>query len=402
MGLGFAVLQALLAWLGHHRTLAPALKAGQAAAAAAHFLQGKLRHAGLVESMGMLANLRQRWDMRHAAAIAQATEAQAATQRVAAWSRFVRTSQQSLALGIGALLVIDGQLSPGSMIAASVLMTRALAPIDQFVSGWRGFIAARQAYARLEALLQRFPPRSAAARAPGSVRGSFVLRDVVARAPGRQPPLLDGISLAVDAGTVLVVQGASGSGKSTLVRVLMGLWPGVSGEVLLDGQPLDAFDRHELGPRLGYLPQDVDLLEGSIAENIARYGVVDAAQVVQAARHAGLHELILHMPQGYETPVGDAGGALSGGQRQRIGLARALYGDPALVVLDEPDANLDEGGESALRHAVLALKARGHTVVLVSHHPQLLAVADRVLVLQEGRVLSDNERTTAAHAIVAA
>jgi len=401
LGLGFVAVQAVLTWLGHHRTLAPTVQAGNAAAAAGQFLQDKLRHADLIECMGMLGPLRQRWALRHATAMDHGGAAQAATQRVAAWSKFIRYSQQSLALAAGALLVIDGELSPGAMIAASVLMTRALAPIDQFLSGWRAFIGARQAFERLEALLQRFPPRRHAHADAAPVRGAFSLREVVAAAPGRAQPVLGSISLSVDAGTVLVVQGPSGSGKSTLARVLMGLWPDVSGEVILSGKALADWDRLQLGPRMGYLPQDIQLLEGTIADNIARYGPIDSAQVVQAARCAGLHELILHLPQGYETPIGEAGGALSGGLRQRVALARALYGEPALLVLDEPDANLDEAGEAALRQAVRAQKARGHTVVLISHHPELLAVADRLLVLHEGRILSDRWLGTAGRAAAA-
>ena len=277
------------------------------------------------------------------------------------------------------------------MIAANVLMTRALAPIDMLVGAWRGFIGARSAFERLEALLGAHPPRDPALSRVAP-RGEMVLRDVVAVVPARAEPILKGISVAVEPGTVTVVLGPSGSGKSTLARCLVGIWPGVSGEVLLDGLPIGGWDRHELGPYLGYLPQDIELFEGTIAENIARFGEVDSAQVIAAARSAGLHEMIVRFPKGYDTPIGEAGGLLSGGQRQRIGLARAVYGDPVLVVLDEPNANLDDVGEAALVQTVRELKAKGRTVFLITHRPGIVAVADRLLLLRDGRVQAEGPR----------
>ena len=222
--------------------------------------------------------------------------------------------------------------------------------------------------------------------------GQIVLRDVAATAPGRSSPILKDISLSIPAGTVLVVLGASGSGKSTLARVLMGVWPEVSGQVLLDGVPVSGWDRVELGPHVGYLPQDIELFEGSLAENIARFGTIDSDQVIEAARCAGLHDMILRFPKGYDTPIGEAGGLLSGGQRQRIGLARAIYGSPSLIVLDEPNANLDEVGEAALVKTVQAMKSQGKTVILITHRPGILAVADRVLLLTEGRIHIEGPR----------
>ena len=351
--------------------------------------------------MGMLDNLRQRWAKRHADALVQGTAAQALTQRVVAWSKFIRYSQQSLALGAGALLVIDGQLSPGGMIAANVLMNRALGPIDQIVSGWRGFIGAAAAFGRLEKLLLGFPPRDAALSRVAP-QGQLEVRDVVASAPGRSTPILKNVSLTLASGTVLAVLGPSGSGKSTLARVIMGIWPDVSGNVLLDGLPLSSWDRGELGPHLGYLPQDIELFEGTLAENIARFGKVDSAQVIEAARCAGLHDMILRFPKGYDTPIGEAGALLSGGQRQRIGLARAIYGNPALIVLDEPNANLDEAGEAALVKTVQTMKAKGKTVVLITHRPGVLAVADRVLLLIDGRVQAEGPRDAVLAALQAA
>ena len=391
MAIFFSLVQLALAWFGHRRAVAPAEAASRSAADTSSFLQAKLRNAELLESMGMVHNLRAHWLRRHQ----DTQDAQAASQslahRITAWSKFIRYSQQSLALGAGALLVIEGQLSPGGMIASNVLMTRALAPIDLLVSTWRQFLGARTAFERLEELLGRHPERDPALKrvAPS---GELVLRDVVASAPGRATPILKGVSTTFVRGSVTVVLGPSGSGKSTLARSMIGIWPGVGGEVLLDGLPIDSWDRTELGPHIGYLPQDVELFDGSIAENIARLGEVAADKVIAAAQSAGLHEMILRFPKGYDTPMGEAGSLLSGGQRQRIGLARALYGQPVLVVLDEPNANLDDVGEQALVRAVQQLKAAGRTVVLVTHRPGILAVADRLLILADGRVQADGPR----------
>ena len=391
LALFFAAVQGALAWFGHRHTVAPAEAASKAGSEASAYLQGKLRNAEVLEPMGMVHNLRPHWAQRHAHAHQLQGQAQALTHRITAWSKFIRYTQQSLALGAGALLVIDGQLSPGGMIAANVLMTRALAPIDMLVAAWRGFIGARSAFGRLEALLAAHPERDPALTRVAP-QGALTLRDLVAVAPGRDEPILKGVSVAVAPGTVTVVLGPSGSGKSTLARCMVGIWPGVSGEVLLDDLPISGWDRDELGPYLGYLPQDIELFEGSIAENIARFGEVVSEKVIAAARSTGLHEMILRLPKGYDTPIGEAGHLLSGGQRQRIGLARAVYGDPVLVVLDEPNANLDDVGEAALVQTVKGLKAKGRTVFLITHRPGVLAVADRVLVLRNGMVQTDGPR----------
>lgn len=391
LALFFAAVQGALAWFGHRRTVTPAEDASKASSESASYLQSKLRNAEVLEPMGMVHNLRPHWARRHAHAQELQGRAQAITHRITAWSKFIRYSQQSLALGAGALLVIDGQLSPGGMIAANVLMSRALAPIDMLVGTWRGFIGARSAFRRLEALLAAHPERDPALSRVAP-QGALTLRDVVAVAPGRAEPILKGVSVAVPQGTVTVVLGPSGSGKSTLARCMLGIWPDVSGEVLIDGLPIAGWDRNELGPYVGYLPQDVELFEGSIAENIARFGEVSPEKVIAAARSAGLHEMILRFPKGYDTPIGEAGHLLSGGQRQRIGLARAMYGDPVLVVLDEPNANLDDVGEAALVRAVQELKVKGCTVFLITHRPGIVAVADRVLVLRNGVVKADGPR----------
>lgn len=385
VSIAFALVQAGLAWWGHRRTIAPAEAASKALTDVNLYLQSKLRNAEVVESMGMLPGLRQRWLQRHGAYMERQGAAQGMTHRITALSKWVRYCQQSFALGAGALLVIDGQLTAGAMIAANVLMSRALAPIDLLVGTWRSSLGAWGAFGRLEKLLQAHPERD-----PALTRvvphGALTLKQVVATAPGRAVPILKGVDLQATPGTVTVVLGPSGSGKSTLARVMVGIWPDVQGEVLLDDLPLDSWSRDELGPHMGYLPQDIELFDGSIAENIARFADIESNKVIAAAQAAGLHEMILRFPKGYDTPIGEAGGMLSGGQRQRLGLARAIYGDPALIVLDEPNANLDDVGEAALMRAVRKLKASGKMVILITHRPGAVAVADQLLVLRDGLV----------------
>ena len=391
MALGFGAVQALLAWWASTATIPSQVAASKAQEDVGSYLQSKFRNAEVIESMGMVSHLHRKWAERNVLAMGSALHAQAVSGRVLAWSKFVRYTQQSLALGGGALLVIQGELSPGAMIAANVLTSRALAPIDLMVVTLTGFLRAKDAYVRLTDLLDTHPIRD---KAPMGItpKGDVILKDVVVSAPGRQEPILRGVSAIMPAGTVTVVLGASGSGKSTLARVLLGIWPQISGEVLLDGQAILNWDRMELGPHIGYLPQEIELFEGSIAENIARAGQVVSEKVIAAAEASGLHQMILRMPQGYDTPIGEAGGFLSGGQRQRVGLARVLYGEPALVVLDEPNANLDDEGEAALVRAVHGLKDKGKTVVLISHRPGIVGVADRLLILHQGVVQASGPR----------
>ena len=391
MALGFAAVQSVLAWWGSQATKPALARASKSQLEVSGYLQSKFRNAEVIESMGMLKHLYRRWAERNANAMGANLNAQDVAGRVTAWSKFVRYTQQSLALGGAALLVIHGELSPGGMIAANVLMTRALAPIDLMVGTWSSFVNARDAFNRLSELLEAHPLRDTPTLGIAA-KGDVVLKEVVASAPGRDTPILQGVSAIMPPGTVTVVLGASGSGKSTLARVLLGIWPHSSGQVLLDGQAIGKWNRMELGPHIGYLPQDIELIDGTIAENIARSGQVESEKVIEAAEAAGLHTMILRFPKGYDTPMGEAGGLLSGGQRQRIGLARAMYGMPALVVLDEPNANLDDEGENALVRAVQGLKAQGKTVVLISHRPGIVSVADRLLILQNGTVQASGPR----------
>ena len=387
----FALVQGFIGWFGHRHTLEPSEAAGKAYGDAQTYFQGKLQNMEVVESMGMTHNLRRQWEKKHATYLEQNDHAQALSHRIAAWSKFIRYSQQSLVLGAGALLVIDGQMTVGAMIASNVLMGRALGPIDQIVSTWRTVASVKAAFLRLERLIEEYPERDPALRRVAPA-GSVTLREVVATAEGRIAPILKGISARFEPGTVTAILGPSGSGKSTLARVLVGIWPSVQGEVLLDALPMNSWDRTELGPYLGYLPQDIELFDGTLAENIARFGDVDAERVIAAAQCTGLHEMILRFPKGYDTPIGEAGQLLSGGQRQRIALARAVYGEPCLIVLDEPNANLDDAGEQALMQAIRELKAKGKTIVLITHRPNALGVADRIVLLADGRIQAQGPR----------
>lgn len=381
--IGIVVL-VILAVLNELSTQATLKEANTEAIAANAYAVGKLRNVEVLEAMGMLEPVLGRWRKRHERMLALQALASDRAGTIAAASRFVRLLLQSLLLGVGAYLAIAQEISPGSMIAASVLGGRALSPVDQIIAGWRGFVSARLAYQRLDELLRAMPLRPRAMSLPHPA-GALSLAGVVAAAPGGNFPILKNLSLELAAGESLGIVGPSASGKSTLARVVLGIWPVASGKVRLDGAEITQFNRDELGPNLGYLPQDIELLDGTVAENIARFGEVDSERVVEAARLAGVHDMILKLPKGYDTPVGEGGSVLSGGQRQRIGLARAMYGKPVLVVLDEPNSNLDDVGEAALREALRALRRQHTTVLIISHRPSTLSEVDKVLVLRDGQ-----------------
>lgn len=380
-----ALLLVVLTWTSERLTAAPQKAASEEAQQASQYASASVRNAEVIESMGMLRAIQQRWQQRQNAALALQGEASDRATDVAALTRFVRMAAQSGVLGLGALLVIEHQMTPGGMIAASILLGRALAPVDAVIGHWRSLVQARGAYSRLDELLRAHPepePRTALPRPQGFV----TVENLVAGPPGARAPVLKGIKFGATAGMLVAIIGPSASGKSTLARALVGVWPPLSGTVRLDGADVAQWSKDELGPWLGYLPQDVELFEGTVAENIARFGPPDATRTVAAAQRAGVHDMILRLPQGYETPIGEGGMALSGGQRQRIGLARAMYGDPALVVLDEPNANLDEAGDAALVGALRVMKEEKRTVFVVTHRMNLLAEADAILVLTNGTI----------------
>lgn len=316
-------------------------------------------------------------------------------------TKFVRISMQSLILGLGAYLAIHGDISAGAMIGGSILMGRALSPVEQLIGNWRGFVGTRGAYQRLGELLHRFPVRKAGMSLPPPT-GEIAVESLVAVPPGSQIAVLKGIGFAVAPGEVIGIIGPSASGKSTLARMLVGIWAPHGGKVRLDGADAYLWNKDELGPYIGYLPQDIELFEGTIAENIARFGAVDPDKVIAAAQRAGVHEMILRFPLGYDTPIGAGGGVLSGGQKQRIGLARALYGDPSLIVLDEPNSNLDDQGEAALVQAVMALKAERKTVIIITHRTSIISVVDRILMLRDGTVQMYGPRQQVLNALTQA
>ncbi|MGC5698938.1 type I secretion system permease/ATPase [Pseudomonas sp. NFXW11] len=380
-----AVLLIALAYLNEAMTKKPLAEAGGYSQKSTQLATSHLHNAETIQAMGMLGALRKRWFGVHSRFLGQQNQASDTGAVISSLSKTLRLCLQSLVLGLGALLVIKGDMTAGMMIAGSILMGRVLSPIDQLIAVWKQWSSAKLAYGRLDALLREFPPSDTAMSLPAP-KGHVSFEAVSAGPPGRRMATLQQVSFSINAGEVLGVLGASGSGKSTLARVLVGVWPTLGGTVRLDGADIHRWNREELGPYIGYLPQDIELFTGSVAENIARFRQADPERVVQAAQMAGVHELILRLPQGYDTLLGDDGSGLSGGQKQRVALARALYGDPRLVVLDEPNSNLDTVGESALAAAIAQLKARGTSVVLVTHRSSVLALADKLLVLNEGRL----------------
>lgn len=382
----FACVQLGITLMSHRVTLEDIEIAAQSGTNSVEYAQSKLRNIEPLHAMGMLGNMRERWLSSHESSLNDSDVSFHKQNRQQALTKFVRYTMQSLTLGAAALLVLDGKLTPGAMIAANLLMARALQPLDLLVASWKLFVQAKMAFSQLEAILEESPERSAG-KDHGEPEADISLKKLSASVPGRDTPILDEISADIPSGSLLVMIGPSGSGKSTLARCMVGVWPDIDGEVLIDGQPVESWDRRKLGQHIGYLPQDIELFGGSIAENIARFGEVVPEKVVEAAQRTGIHEMILRFPGGYDTEIGEAGSTLSAGQRQRIGLARAMYDNPAFIVLDEPNANLDDAGDQALVRAVDDLKKQGKTVVLISHRPYIVKVADLLLILRDGRIV---------------
>ncbi len=396
-----AVIAILLTLVNEWATRGPLSQANQAAITSNNYATNNLRNAEVIEAMGMLDNLRARWYKRYKDLLALQSVASDRAGTINAFSRFIRITQQSLILGLGAYLVIKQQMSPGGMIAGSILMGRALAPVDMLIGSWKNLISSRGALERLEKMLNQFPAQKETMPLPAP-KGNLTVESVLATAPGSNAPILKGVSFALNQGEVLAIIGPSAAGKSTLARLLVGVWPAATGKVRLDGADVFSWNKLELGPHIGYLPQDVELFEGTIAENIARFGEIDHEKVIEAAQLTGVHDMILHFPQGYDTPIGVSGGFLSGGQRQRIALARAVYGNPSLIVLDEPNANLDDVGEAALLRAVEALRQTGSTVVLITHRTNIISSVNKILLLREGQVAAFGPRDDVLKALAQA
>ena len=383
--LAFALLQTLVAWLNERSTQPPLMQANRAAIEAQQYADNTLRNAEVIESMGMLRDTHRRWLLKQRDFLdlqALASERAGGYQAI---SKLLQNTLSSLLLGLGCWLLLRNELNGGGgmMIVASILGGRMLAPLVQVVSQWQTVVNARDAWTRLDGLLTAVPARPPGMALPAP-RGALQVEQLVAAAPGNPLPILRGVQFALAPGEVLAVVGPSAAGKTTLARLLVGLWPAQGGKVRLDGADIHTWNKAELGAHLGYLPQGVELFEGTLAENIARFAEVEPAKVEAAARAVGLHEFILSLPLGYDSPVGPEGARLSGGQRQRVGLARALYGDPVFVVLDEPNSSLDEEGDAALARAIQESKARGTTFVVMTHRTSVLAVADKMLVLRDG------------------
>ncbi len=396
-----ALVLVALTWVTELATQDPLANANRLAIESGNLAQNSLNNAEVIAAMGMLPNIRGRWQTKQSEYLLLQAVASDRAGLIAACTKFFRVTFQSLILGLGAYLAIRQELTGGAMIVGSTLMGRALAPIDQVISNWRGFVQTRLAYSRLNNLLAAYPPAGKAMPLPPP-SGQLSVEGVIVAPPGSELPVLNGLTFSIPAGTTVAIIGPSGSGKSSLARTLVGIWTPRTGTVRYDGADLSTWNTTALGPFIGYLPQDIELFDGSVSENIARFGRIDPDKVIDAAIKAGLHESILRMPQGYETPVGPGGAALSGGQRQRIGLARALYGQVRLVVLDEPNSNLDDIGEAALVQAIQKLKAEGCTVVLITHRSSVLSTVDRVMVLREGVIQAYGPRDDVIAAIAQA
>jgi len=388
----------LLALMTELTTKTPLRHANQAAQRGNQFATSTLRNAEAIQAMGMLDTLGQRWRDIQLEFLSSQTKASDSSGNITATTKLVRLTLQSAGLGVGAYLVIQGKITPGMMIAGSILMGRSLAPAEALIGAWKQFVGARDAQHRLNEMLEENPRAQDRLTLP-AVKGALQLEQVLAAPPGAQAPTLKGISLNVRPGEIMVIIGPSASGKSTLARVMVGIWPVRSGTVRIDGAEMSQWNRHELGPCIGYLPQDVELFDGTVAENIARFREADSSEIIAAARKAGLHEAILKLPKGYDSPIGEAGASLSGGQKQRIALARALFGDPALLVLDEPNASLDETGEQALQQALIQARQAGKSIVVITHRSHMLAVADTVVVLKDGQILLNGPRDQVLEAL---
>lgn len=351
--------------------------------AANNYVSSSIRNAETVHALGMSGAMLDRWTVAHQGLLGLQARASDRAGAIMGAFKGVRMALQVAILGVGAYLVILGELTPGAMIAASILMGRALAPVESAVGQWKQFLGARTAWSRLDRMLKTVPaePDRMALPPPS---GKLELEGLAVVPPGGRTPTVRGVSLAIEAGEVIAIVGPSGAGKSSLARAMVGVWPVIQGTVRIDGADITHWNAEALGPHLGYLPQEVELFAGTIAENIARFGDVDPHKVISAAKVAGAHDLIQRLPEGYDTPVGESGRSLSGGQRQRVALARALYGSPSIIILDEPNASLDTEGEKALTEAIQWCKGQGRTVIVISHRMALLSQVDKVAVIVDG------------------
>jgi len=347
------------------------------------FVNRNLQNAEVIHAMGMNDSIRTKWLEKQHEFLHTQAKASDTAGKWANSSKTLRQLFQSLTYGIGAYLAIKGLISPGVIIAGAVLMGRALAPLDLLTSSWKGFADAKGAYIRLNALLKEIPEIPHTMQLPAPL-GEIRIENIIVAPPNSQVPTLKGVNMLIPQGTTVGIIGPSASGKSTFARAILGLWPLLSGKVRLDGADIHQWDSIDLGQHIGYLPQDIELFEGSVSDNISRFTELNPEAVVEAAKIAGVHEMILNLPNGYDTIVGAGGSTLSGGQRQRVGLARALYKKPPIIVLDEPNSNLDDEGERALLNAILIMKENKSTIILITHRPNILSVVDNLALLTQG------------------
>ncbi|QPL33631.1 type I secretion system permease/ATPase [Pseudomonas fragi] len=382
---GSALLLLVLTFINERLTGPTLAQANKEHIGASLYTTKNLRNAEVIESMGMLETLMERWWNRQKNVLMLQSRASDKGAMISTLSRSFRILVQSLILGLGAYLAVDHQVGAGLVFAGSVLLGRALAPIDLIIGSWKGFIAARSQYARLNAILAKQQAQPERMRLPAP-KGDVQVENLSVAAPGSNIPIIKNISFSVPAGCVVGIIGPSAAGKSTLARALLGIWAPLHGVVRLDGADISAWDKHDLGPHIGYLPQDIELFEGSVSDNIARFALVDPEQVILAATTAGVHDMILLLPDGYDTVIGGDGVVLSGGQRQRIGLARALYGSPRLIILDEPNSNLDEVGDRALIAALHNIRLSGATLFVITHRTNIVSQLDRLMVMSNGGI----------------
>lgn len=378
-----AIVLVIFTYFNEKQTKEPLGKANSESRNTTNFVDSNIRNSEVVHAMGMLSNIRLAWQQKHYSFLnAQAT----ASENAAIWTNGTKTLRmlfQSLILGLGGYLAIKMEVTPGMMIAGSIIMGRALAPLDLIVGSWKSFSSARSSYERLDGLLHDFPEKPEQMKLPDPT-GEITLENIVVVPPGAKQPSIVGLNMHINKGDIVGIIGPSAAGKSSFARALLGLWPLHNGKARIDQADISQWKREDLGKFIGYLPQDIELFQGSVAQNIARFDEIDSEKVVKAAKLAGVHEMILKLPSGYDTIISSA--TLSGGQKQRIGLARSLYGDPVLVVLDEPNSNLDEAGEKALLNSLVELKKAGTTVVLITHKQNVLMATTKLALMGEGKL----------------
>lgn len=380
-----AGMSILLAWMNEVGTHKPLEEASKVAVQSSNMATNTLRNAEVIHAMGMLPALRKRWYDFHKQYLDLQTSASVKSSGFTTAIGWVNQVMGASMIGFAGFLALEGLASPGVMIAATILLGKCTAPVQRLIGVWKNWRSVVSAYKRLGLMLAKNPEPLQGMPLPVP-KGVLKVEKVTTAPPGVQTALLKGIDFSIGPGDALAVMGPSGSGKSTLAKVLVGIWPSTLGSVRLDGVDIFSWNRDELGPNIGYLPQDIQLFAGSVSDNIARFGDVDSEKVVEAATLVGIHELILKLPKGYDTVLGDGGSGLSGGQKQRVGIARAFYGAPAFILLDEPNANLDEEGERALAVAIAKLRQMGKTLVVMTHRLNIVQATNKMLVIRDGQI----------------